>query len=140
MDLIKKLFIEKRRIVLIFSVFMLALILIAFSYLQSNEDKGERDTADGSLAEYKAELESELSEICSSVSGVGKCKVTVSFSRGEENSYKGSQLVASSPPKVLGVVVVCRGGDSDRVRSELTSLICALFDVPANRVAILKLS
>ncbi len=137
MDLVKKLFEGKRRLVLIFSIFVLALILIIAS---SAEKENAEDNAEKSLAAYKAELEQELSEICSSVSGVGKCRVSVSFSRGEESSYKGSQLVVTSPPKVLGVAVVCRGGDNDRVKAELTALLSALFDIPANRVAILKLS
>ena len=137
MDLIKGLFVQKKRLILIFGIFLAALILIIAS---SQEKESNVKNEEKPLDVYKTELEEELSEICSSVSGVGKCKVSVSFSRGEESSYKGSQLVVTSPPKVMGVIVVCRGGDNDRVRSELTSLICALFDIPSNRVAILKLN
>jgi stage III sporulation protein AG len=52
----------------------------------------------------------------------------------EENG----ELTESRPPLVLGVTVVCSGGDSDHVRARLTEMITALFDIPSNRVAVLK--
>ena len=85
-------------------------------------------------------MEKELSELCSSLEGVGKCKVSLSFSKGRENSYKNGMLTESKPPVVLGVAVACRGADSQRVRAELTELFTALFDIPSTRVAILKLN
>ncbi len=91
------------------------------------------------LDEYKAKLEGELVDMCRSVKGVGKCRVMITFLRGEENTYKGSLLVESKPPCVLGVSVVCEGADSNNVKASLTEMICALFDIGANRVAVLKL-
>ena len=84
-------------------------------------------------------LEGELVDMCEQVSGVGKCKVMITFERGAENVYKGSQLTESSPPKVLGVSVICTGGASESVKAELTGMICALFSIGANRVAILPM-
>ena len=101
---------------------------------------GEKSAEKGSLEEYKSELEEELEKLCSSVSGVGKCKVTVSFSSGEESVYKNGKLQETKPPKILGVAVACRGADSTKVRRELTELFTALYDIPSNRVAILKLN
>ena len=114
---------------------ILGLFLIVFS---SGSAVG--DEAEEGLEEYKAELEAELSEMCSSVRGVGKCRVTVSFERGEEKVYKGSSLIESKPPKVLGVTVVCEGADSDKVRAEIISAMSALFDIGSNRIAVLKLN
>ena len=87
-----------------------------------------------------AAVEEELADMCSSVSGVGRCKVTVTFERGEERVYKGSLLIESKPPKVLGVTVVCKGADSDLVRAEIVGMMSALFDIGANRIAVLKLN
>lgn len=116
---------------------LFGLFLILFS---GGKRGAEAEIEGDSLSEYKASLESELSELCSRVKGVGKCYVTVSFERGEQNSYKGSALIESKPPRVLGVSIVCQGADSDIVKSELSDMMCALFDIGANRVSVLKLS
>ena len=100
------------------------------------------DGADGggtTLDEYKSRLEGELSELCASVRGVGRCRVTVTFSQGESLQYKGSTVIGSTPPAVMGVTVVCGGGDRDSVRAEICECMCALFDIGSNRVCILKM-
>ena len=61
----------------------------------------------------------------------------VTFSRGEENTYKGSKLTESRPPEVLGVTVVCDGGDNATVRARLTEMLSALFGIGSNRIAVL---
>ena len=123
---------EKRKIALILILASLGLMLVAISSIGSDgavESEG--------LSEYKQELERSLEKLCSEVDGVGRCSVMVTFSRGEENTYKGSQLTESKPPRVLGVTVVCDGGDSATVKARLSQMLCALFDIGANRVAVL---
>ena len=92
------------------------------------------------LDEYKELLEAEIESLCSDVSGVGRCRVFITFERGVQDTYKGSNIIESKPPKVLGVTVVCTGGDSDAVKSSVTEMISALFDIGYNRVAVLKLN
>ncbi len=136
MDLIKTLLRGRgSRIALLAFVFIIGVAIVLVSGKGDDEKAGER-----TLEEYKLQLEGELAEICSSVKGVGKCRVSVSFSRGTENTYKGSMLIETRPPEVLGVIIVCRGADSDSVRRDLTELVTSLFGIPSNRVAILKLS
>lgn len=92
------------------------------------------------LYAYKVRLESELSELCSSVEGAGKCIVYVSFSEGESYEYQGGQIKTEKPPRVLGVTVLCEGGSRSGVRARITEIISSLFDVGANRICVLKLS
>ena len=112
------------------------IMLVAISSASDSEGKTESI----SLAQYKAQLEDELENMCSSIRGVGKCRVMVTFERGEENTYKGSSLVESKPPKILGVSVVCKGADSVDVAHSLVDMITALFDIGSNRVSVLKLN
>ena len=102
--------------------------------------KNEEKTTDITLETYKEALESELVSLCSDIDGVGKCRVFITFERGVLNTYKGSSIVETKPPRVLGVTVVCRGADSDCVRGALIDMITALFDIGSNRVAVLKLN
>ena len=126
----------KGRYVAIALVALLGIVLLAFS------GSGEEVKDDGkdSLEEYRSRLESELSSLCASVDGVGRCKVFITFARGEANSYKGSTVIETRPPLVMGVSVVCDGGDSERIKSELVRMICAAFDIGTNRVAVMKLN
>ena len=99
-----------------------------------------RDDSGDSLTAYKQRLESELSELCSSVEGAGKCLVYVSFSEGESYEYQGGQLKTERPPRVLGVTVLCEGGAKSGVKARITEMISSLFDVGSNRICVLKLS
>lgn len=116
----------------------IALILLSSSFGAEPKEKSQSEAL--TLEEYKEKLEGELTALCSDVSGVGKCKVFVTFERGEQNTYKSGVIIESKPPKVLGVTVICRGADSDYVKRELTDMITALFDIGSNRVAVLKLN
>lgn len=122
----------KKKIALILVLVSLGLMLVALSSVSSPNESEQ-----AGLSEYKEELEKRLEKLCSEVDGVGRCSVMVTFSRGEENTYKGSQLTESKPPRVLGVTVVCDGGENAAVRARLSQMLCALFDIGANRVAVL---
>ena len=100
----------------------------------------ETENRESGLEEYKQKLEEELKELCSDVDGVGKCRVSITFERGEQNTYKGSSLIETKPPKILGITVICKGGDSDAVRARLVEMFSALFDIGSNRIAVLKLN
>lgn len=131
-------FLKNKKIIAAIALLLFGLVLVfAFSSSGSSES---REGGEESLAEYKERLEDELEKLCSSVEGVGKCSVTVSFSKGAESTYRGSYLVETKPPEVLGVTVVCRGADSVAVRAALTELFTSLFAIPTSRVAILKLN
>ena len=133
---VRKFIIQNKFWILIAVAFFCGVFLLSFPSRQ--QDTAESESS--ALEEYKAELEDQLTQLCSSVEGVGKCKVMVTFSKGEENTYKGSAIVQTKPAVVLGVTVVCEGGSSKSVSAEITRMMCALFDIGANRVAVLKLS
>lgn len=127
---------NKRVVILIgLAVFGLLLVLISPSF-----ESGKESTEALTLSEYKSMMEKELAELCSSIDGVGKCTVKLSFSQGEESIYKGGQIVKTNPPVVLGAAVVCRGADSAAVRRAVTELLTSLLNIPTNRIAILKLN
>ena len=105
---------------------------------------------------YEEELVKKIEDVCSRVKGAGKVSVAVTLDGSyraiyAQNSSDGSsvrreyQLVGSgssesalllgySPPEILGVGIVCGGGENDTVRAEITALVSALLDVPTNRI------
>lgn len=115
------------------------------------------DTAE--IEAYCAYLERQAVKLCESVKGVSDVTVTLTLDGGFEQVYAtdktvtgntqsfehvklgagtGAQLcaVSVSAPRVAGIGVTCRGGGSERVRAELTELLCAAFGVGANKIYI----
>lgn len=90
-----------------------ALILIVLGSLGAGEKK-----------ENSENLEERVAEMCSLTEGVGDCRVMITYSGDGE---------------VYAVAVLCDGAESALVRERLTSLVCSLFGVGANRVEILKI-
>lgn len=125
---------DKRKLTaLIIAILGILMIILSFG------SKGSTEAEEYSLDKYKAELEDELESLCESIDGVGKCRVTVTFSEGERIEYKGSNVTGSEPPRVLGVTVVCEGGDAADVKSEISECMKALFNIGSNRVCVLKM-
>lgn len=115
------------------------------------------DTAE--IEAYCAYLEAQAVKLCESVKGVSNVTVTLTLDGGFEQIYatdkmvsgntqsfehvklgsgSGAQLcaVSVSAPRVAGIGVTCLGGGNDRIRAELTELLCAAFDVGANKIYI----
>lgn len=113
------------------------------------------------ITDVEAEIEEKLNGIISSVNGAGKTEVYVNISStGEyvyaenkksdvdsDNSSSDTEIViyenddrenglviTIKSPEILGVAVVCEGGDSSVVRAEISKLITCLFGIGADRV------
>ena len=116
------------------ALLVLGCLLMLFSRVKGGSEENGGD----SLSEYKHELEGELTDLLSSIEGVGRCEVKISFSEGERIEYRGTSKISETPPRVLGVSVVCDGGGRADVRAAITECLTALFDIGANRVAVVK--
>ena len=133
-------YISKNRKIIVAILLLLLGIVLIFSSSVSRSEKQTDESRDVSLDEYKASLEKQVASLCSAVEGVGECKVFITLERGEQNVYKGSSVIETKPPRVLGVSVICKGAESDLTRQRLTEMMTALFDIVSNIVAILKLN
>lgn len=115
-----------------------------------------------SSAETESMLEKKLESIISQVKGAGEITATVAVKSSGEYLYaenikedydgdsqsKNSEVVIHKNqngadtgliigvknPEIIGVAVVCEGGDSSVIRAEITNLITSLFGIGADRV------
>ena len=115
--------------------FGVALLLFASSG-EKQEDFGEQSD----LEAYGAAMEARLEAFCSQVEGVGRAEVMLTFARGAQAEYHGSTQIGTLPPEILGVTVLCTGGASDAVRSELTGMLSALLGIGTSRISVLRLA
>ncbi len=113
-----------------------ALLLFASSGSKKTEEKSE----EGDLSAYGEALEKRLESLCTQVEGVGRAEVMVTFESGASTEYRGSTQIATRPPKVQGVTVLCTGGRATEVRAALTEMLGALLDIGASRICVLPLS
>lgn len=111
-------------------------------------------------AEFIRRTEEELADILCVIDGVGDTKVMVTAKgsnefvyaenrseRREEEEYvilkKGSEeealIKTVNAPKITGVVVVCEGGGSDRVKEEVYRAVTAALDIPSGSVHVAKM-
>ena len=103
---------------------LLAAVLLLVGALLLLSGRGEQSSATDSDDEER------LSAFCSSIEGVGECKVYITHATESR----------ASVGRVESVAIVCRGADSVEVRSELTHLIASLYGIGANRIFISKMA
>lgn len=162
---------KNNRIKLLVAAGIIGMLLILLSDLSPGTASSSSDssgTAGGAdYISYVNDLDEQLSDIISSIDGVGECKVMITlkatsesvFAVNEENSgtdssysekseyviYDGDDgdspiLLKENFPEIEGIAVVCTGGDSVAVREKVINCVTALFNLPSNRVSVAKMS
>lgn len=138
---------------------LLALAGVVLLLLSSGQGAGKAGqteaTGIGTAAEaeaYRAALSEELTALCSRVKGAGQVSLVITLSGGEEAVYavdhsgegrtdyvlSGGEglLLSYKNPTVVGVGVVCEGGQDAAVCRELTALLSATLGIGSNRIYI----
>ena len=133
------------------------------SETKTSPEKSEMTTA-ATYSTYDIEkiFENKLTEIISQINGAGKTSVVVSVaSSGEyvyaknikmendndsmsedseiviyesQNGADEGLVISIKSPDVIGVAIVCEGGESSVVKAEITKLVTSLFGIGADRV------
>ncbi|MBO5213189.1 MAG: hypothetical protein J6B86_00250 [Clostridia bacterium] len=155
-------FFRKNRWMIILSVLSLILLLVFFN---GNETGGKNTVESTNFQSYSATLQKELETTLSQMSGVGKCTVFITFSDEGETVYAYDEDLSTSEgktdsdrkyvlissrsdglvlkvysPSVLGIAVICEGGDSARVKSDVTEILSRTLGLTADRIAVKKMN
>lgn len=136
-----------------------AMLLILLSELwpsQPGSAAAQTSGTDQTAASYQAELEARLAGLIEQIEGAGETTVMITLESGEERIYATDTQTGRDQsqqthvlledgtaleetfylPTVCGVAVVCDGGGDIGVEARVTALVCALLDVPSNRVCV----
>lgn len=152
---------EQKRTGLLVAAGLLGLVLLGVSsWLPAKtESTAEAVPQVTAASAYEADLETRLQSLISNLAGAGETRVMVTLQCGEESIYAadtetsadgtaaskhviagGTGLVETiQTPQVLGVAVLCRGGEDPAVQSRITALVQALTGVGANHVTVAAL-
>lgn len=155
---------EKRRVNLLVAIGALGLLLLALSEWvpeTTTMDNAESQPIPESMQQdYARQLESRLQALIAQVDGAGAVEVMVTLENGEESIYAtdeqtsadGSASIShvllgdeglietTQTPQVLGVAVVCEGGDVAAVQNRISTLVEVLTGVGANHVTVAKMA
>jgi stage III sporulation protein AG len=101
-----------------------------------------------SSAEQVVKSDSDYEKTESSSEGTDGSKSEESAVKNQENSVyitenNGTQtpyVIKSYMPTVSGVAVVAQGGETASVHAEIVSMVQALFEIPANKIAVTKMN
>ena len=155
---------HKERYIVIACVLGVALILLS-ELVPSGSTKKVDDGMD--YQEYIVSLEEKTQDIISSIDGVGKCKVMITLCETDESFYASNieentdsghiskkneyvfyednnndspVLIKQTFPKVMGVAVVCQGGDNAFVKERVISAVSSLFGISSAKISVSKIS
>lgn len=76
--------------------------------------------------------EQQLEELCNAIEGVSNAKVIITYDAVNVSTF----LSSEKSNKILGIAVLCRGGDDPTVQLKLHQILQALFDLPSTRIAV----
>ena len=159
--------IKNKKNVLIVSLGFIGIFLIFISEIIPEKEKEIIKTPSDLPSGFELELEKRLEEAVSQISGAGKTDITITLDSSKEYFYaknssenigdseteKESELVIlesaegeepivlkTDEAKIRGVLVVCEGGNDPLVCEKILEAICALLDIPSNKVSVAKMA
>ena len=159
--------IKNKKNVLIVLLGFIGIFLIFISEIIPEKEKEIIKTPSDLPSGFELELEKRLEEAVSQISGAGKTDITITLDSSKEYFYaknssentgdseteKESELVIlesaegeepivlkTDEAKIRGVLVVCEGGNDPLVCEKILEAICALLDIPSNKVSVAKMA
>lgn len=157
---------NKNKIIIAVGFVGILLILLSEINFGSGENKDNKNP-DTDYALYVNSLNTELTELLSSIDGVGDCRVMITLRNTSESVYAKNSDSSSSDnsksssdeyviydsengdspillkenfPDIEGVAIVCSGGDNIAVKEKVIKCVSALFNISSNRISVTKLN
>lgn len=135
----KFLFSLKRKwILVLLGALGIGLVLLGGSMNGKTSTQNATSQADLYESAYRKELEESIAALCKKIQGAGNVTVMITLSDGNSYTYSGGKQVEHRLPTVLGVAVICEGGNNERVKQEITQMVSALLDIGTHRIYVGK--
>ncbi len=147
-------------------VLLIGLVLMLLPELQNNKKNTQEDPSVETVVQR--DVQTELEQILSKVSGAGQVKVMLTVAQGEQIIYQTDENINVSdnssttkkdtitvtddqrsqtglikqiiPPTYLGAIVLCQGADRASVRLEIIEAVSKITGLGADKIAVLKMN
>lgn len=159
---------DSKKVKIILAIGLCGIVLISMSEVFTSDNDNNESSSEYTFdyIEYTQQTEEKLCDTISSIDGVGECKVMITFestnesvyATDSENNYQDDSqsskdeyviydsndgetpiLIEEIYPTVLGVSVVCSGGEDVKVKENIINTVTSLFNISANRVSVSKI-
>lgn len=155
------------KIYIVIGIVGILLILLSEFVPQQKDNTQTNQPTTFSSENYIATLEKKTQSIISSIDGVGECQVMITIKDSNESVYaknvdeqnrqgyysenneyvlyEGEDgetpvLIKQYYPQIQGVVVVCDGGDNDKVKEQIITCVSSLFDISSSHICVSKIN
>ena len=112
-------------------VLIVVVLAIYFSCTSCSAATDGKPT-DLSDAYYCETMQYRLEKIISEISGVGDASVVINWDRSVSVTFGGS----NENPKATGVIVVCQGGNSTKVKLDVIYAVSTLLDLSIEKIIV----
>ncbi len=158
----------KARFVLILGCVGILLIFLSELFPKNvTEYPAKENTNFYELSDSETKIEKRIEEAVSKIKGAGRTHVTITFDSSEEFFYaKNSSenvdesekskeyefviiegkngdepiVLKKSEAKIRGILIVCDGGKNPLVCEKIIEAVCALLDIPSNKVSVAEMA
>lgn len=113
-------------------VVMIVVLLIYFSCVSLDSDKTTKD-ADVSDMDYCQAMQVQLENVVSQIMGVGEATIVINWDKSVTTSFGGG---TNDNPQATGVIVVCDGGDSTKVKLDVTFAVSTLLNLSIEKIIV----
>ena len=118
-------------------IFVIVLLLIYLSNFSKSEDKSQQNTNELSVISYINNLEQNLEEILSNISGVNNVKVMITLDMAKAEVEE-SKIMLSNFPNVKGVIITAEGVNNIAVKMKVLHAVQAVLDITNGDIEILS--
>lgn len=124
-----------KHIELIAGAAVIVLVLVVyFSFASCSSKSGSVDAnADVSDLDYCTAMRVRLEKVVSEIDGVGDASVIINWDRSVSTSLAAS---GTENPKATGVIVVCKGGNSTKVKLDVIYAVSTLLDLSIEKIMV----
>ena len=147
--------------------FVILVIAVGFLLMVLPTGEGNIEASQPEAQQVTKDMDTLLEQILSQIEGVGKVRVMLTISRGEETVYIFNEDESSSGgsgsqrqeavvitgrereqaglvgfvigPVYQGAIVVCQGGDQAGIRLQIVEAVCDATGLTADKVTVLKM-
>lgn len=113
------------------------------SHIDGAGNTGVMITLESGIEYIYAENETSNEEISKTTDGESNEKIDKNYELKMQKSGSNNEnpiLIKQKQPRVMGVIVVCSGGNNEKVKEAIVSAVTSIFNITSSRVSVNKIN